>query len=85
MQRQIATFDNGHLVLTPEVQSALGIPSDSRTEVLVGDREIRILVPEQRRLSVEEADRIIDGLRGMFAGQPSLEDEFFRARDVDKW
>jgi len=86
MERQIAILNNdGQLVLTPEVQSALGIPPQSKVEVVVDDREIRLLVPDQRRVSEEEARRIMGELRGMFAGEPSLEDECFRDRDRDKW
>jgi hypothetical protein len=40
---------------------------------------------EVRRLPEEEATRIISELRGMFRGEPSLEDEYFRDRDKDKW
>ncbi len=32
-----------------------------------------------------EVDRIAAELRAMFAGEPSLEDEYFRLRDTDKW
>jgi hypothetical protein len=32
-----------------------------------------------------EVDRIAAELRAMFAGEPSLEDEYFSLRDPDKW
>jgi hypothetical protein len=30
-------------------------------------------------------DKIAAELRAMFAGEPSLEDEYFRDKDKDKW
>jgi hypothetical protein len=36
-------------------------------------------------LSKAEVDEIIAEMQGMFKGQPSLEDEYFRDRDKDKW
>jgi AbrB family looped-hinge helix DNA binding protein len=86
MERQIATVDNnGQLLLPAEVQSALGIPPGSEVEILVQDQEIRLLVQGKRRLPEADANRIINELRGIFAGEPSLEDEYFRDRDKDKW
>jgi hypothetical protein len=32
-----------------------------------------------------KVDEIAAELRAMFAGEPSLEDEYFRDRDKDKW
>ena len=43
-------------------------------------------VPQQRKhRALMEVDRIAAELRAMFAGEPSLEDEYFRLRDTDKW
>jgi hypothetical protein len=43
-----------------------------------------ILIPARPRYTPAEAKALLDGLRQMFAGEPSLEDEYFRDRDKDK-
>jgi AbrB family looped-hinge helix DNA binding protein len=86
MERTLATVStDGQLVLPAKVQSELGIPPGARVEIVLRDRDIRLLVQDQERLPATDARRIIDELRGMFAGEPSLEDEYFQTRDKDKW
>ena len=86
MERQVATVAyDGQLTLPAEVQSALGIAPGSEVEIVVHDQEIRLVIQEKRRVSQAETDQIISELRGMFKGEPSLEDEYFRDRDRDKW
>jgi hypothetical protein len=44
---------------------------------------------ERRSNALESEDRpttaAIERLQGLFAGQPSLEEEYYRNKDVDKW
>jgi hypothetical protein len=40
---------------------------------------------DREREAKAKVDRIAAELRGMFAGQSSLEDEYFRDRNTDKW
>jgi AbrB family looped-hinge helix DNA binding protein len=86
MERQTATVDrNGQLLLPAEVQSALSILPGSRVEIIVHDKGIRLLLQDDRRLPEADAMRILGELRGMFAGEPSIEDEYRRDRDRDAW
>jgi hypothetical protein len=40
---------------------------------------------ERVRKAKAHVERISAELKNLFAGEPSLEDEFFRTRDIDKW
>jgi hypothetical protein len=43
------------------------------------------LQKERAQEAKAKVDTIAAELRAMFAGEPSLEDEYFRDRDKDKW
>jgi len=43
------------------------------------------IIHRRKQEAKVEVDRITAELRDMFAGEPSLEDEYFRLRDTDKW
>lgn len=77
MERQISTLStNGQLSIPSEMQTALGLRPGSQVQISLEDRHL-VLQPI--------AGDIVDELQGMFAGGPSLEDDLYRHRDVDKW
>ncbi len=46
-----------------------------------GDASPITFTPEERARALQA----LKNLRGMFAGTPSLEDEYFREREKDRW
>lgn len=81
-----ATVGNdGQLILPAEVQRTLGIAPGSRVEIVVRGHQIEILPKERLPIDQQAARQAARELRGMYAGQPSLEDEYFRDRDRDTW
>ncbi len=76
-------FD-GELVLPPEVQRTLGIAPGSRVEIVVQGRHVEITRENAPSLT-GKAQKALENLHGIFAGEPSLEDEYFRTRDKDRW
>jgi bifunctional DNA-binding transcriptional regulator/antitoxin component of YhaV-PrlF toxin-antitoxin module len=77
MEREITTIGtDGQLVLSPEIQSALGIHPGSHLEVSIKDGCL-ILQPSLQ-------DRI-DAIHRRFASEPSLEDELKEWRASKEW
>ena len=77
-------FD-GELVLPPEIQRTLGIAPGSRVEIVVQGRHVEITPRERPIIDRERAQKALENLHGIFAGEPSLEDEYFLTRDKDRW
>jgi len=80
--RVTVTIEEGRVTLQPLEEDDLDqlagslSSSPSMADELHADRE---------REAKAKVDRIAAELRGMFAGQSSLEDEYFRDRNTDKW
>ena len=70
------TIEEGRVVLQTAEEEARPTSETDRAELLAEQKE------RDARARVEE---IGNNLRSLFAGQPSLEDEYFRTRDRDKW
>ncbi len=76
--RIAVTIEEGKVTLQPaEEDDLVGNPPSPQTAA--GSIEERECEAKAR------VERITNELREMFAGQPSLEDEYHRTRDVDKW
>ena len=83
-ERRIATLDtNGQLLIPPEMQTALGLHPGSQVQISIRDHHL-ILQPVSTDLQPVSTD-LVDQLYGIFAGQPSLEDDLYRDLDIDKW
>ena len=77
MGRQIATIGtDGQFVLSPEIQSALGIHPGSQVEFSVKDGCLTLQPSLQER---------IDAIHRAFESEPSLEDELKEWRASDEW
>jgi len=77
MGRQIATIGtDGQFVLSPEIQSALGIHPGSQVEFSVKDGCLTLPLSLQER---------IDAIHRRFASEPSLEDELKEWRASKEW
>ena len=77
MERQIATIGaDGQFVLSPEIQSALGIHPGSQVELSVKDGHLTLQPSLQER---------IDAIHRRFASEPSLEDELKEWRASKEW
>jgi bifunctional DNA-binding transcriptional regulator/antitoxin component of YhaV-PrlF toxin-antitoxin module len=80
--RLAVTIEEGRVILQPLEHDPLDQLAGSLTSSPSMADE---LLAERDREAKAKVDRIAAELRGMFAGQPSLEDEYFRNRDKDKW
>ncbi len=76
---------NGELVLPPEIQRTLGISPGAKVEIVVQGHHVEITPRECLSFDPERARKALETLQGMFAGEPSLEDEYLLTRDKDKW
>jgi bifunctional DNA-binding transcriptional regulator/antitoxin component of YhaV-PrlF toxin-antitoxin module len=80
--RVTVTIEEGRVILQPLEEGDLGqLAGDLFRSPSMADE----ILDERDRAAKAKVDRIAAELRGMFAGQPSLEDEYFRNRDKDKW
>ena len=74
--RIAVTIEQDKVTLEPLLEDDSNCTCPATTEQPFEDR---------KREARARVDQIAQELRSMFAGQPSLEDEYFRTRDVDKW
>jgi hypothetical protein len=74
--RIAVTIEQGRVILQPLEEDDLNQSAPGIAEQLQQDRA---------REAKAKVDGIAAELRAMFAGGPSLEDEYFRDRDKDKW
>jgi AbrB family looped-hinge helix DNA binding protein len=72
----VTMSSKGQLVIPAEVRAALDILPGTRISISVENKRI-ILQPV--------SDQLVDELRGILAGGPSLSDELQRERRSDKW
>ena len=72
----VTMSSKGQLVIPAEVRTALGILPGTRILVTVENKRI-VLQPV--------TEQLVDELKGILAGGPSLADELQRERRSDKW
>ncbi len=76
------TIEEGRVILEPfEEDDLKQFAGSLSSPASIADE----LTEDRKREARAKVDQIANELRSMFAGQPSLEDEYFRTRDVDKW
>lgn len=78
------TIEEGRVTLQPVEEDDLDRLAGSLSSTPRMAEELREDEDKDREAKAK-VDRITRKLRGMFADGPSLEDEYFRTRDVDKW
>jgi bifunctional DNA-binding transcriptional regulator/antitoxin component of YhaV-PrlF toxin-antitoxin module len=74
--RIAVTIEHGRVILQPLKEDDLNQLASGMIEKPQHDRD---------REAKAKVDTIAAELRALFAGGPSLEDEYFRDRDKDKW
>jgi AbrB family looped-hinge helix DNA binding protein len=72
----VTMSSKGQLVIPAEVRTALGILPGTRISITVENKHI-VLQPV--------TEQLVDELKGILAGGPSLADELQRERRSDKW
>jgi len=88
MISQSATIESPDKVpLSKEVQEALGLRAGSGIEITIEEGKVTLQPLEddgRSRLSEAGTRRAIGELRGMFRGQPSLEDDLHKMRQEEE-
>ena len=69
------TIEENRVVLQPADEP----PIDAASE------KSKLLTEQDEREARARVEEFTNALQSLFAGQPSLEDEYFRTRDTDKW
>jgi hypothetical protein len=75
------TIEQGRVILEPLEEDDLNLAGSLSSSASMADE----LLADRKREARAKVDQIASELRSMFAGGPSLEDEYLRSRDVDKW
>ncbi len=87
MEHQRATVEpDGRLLLPKEMRQRLGLTPGAEVDLWL-DAESVIVSASTTPVAIsrEEFKARVAELQALFAGGPSLEDEFLRDRDKDKW
>jgi bifunctional DNA-binding transcriptional regulator/antitoxin component of YhaV-PrlF toxin-antitoxin module len=80
--RIAVTIEQGRVILQPLEEDDLDQLAGSLSSTPSMADELQ---QERAQEAKSKVDTIAAELRAMFAGEPSLEDEYFRDRDKDKW
>ena len=83
--RPVHSLQHDQPLLTNSIDGLCGLFASDRDLVAEHQQERRVeeLQSERKRLSCSKAKTLRNELSSMHAGQPSLEDEYFRNRDKD--
>ncbi len=86
MATTIATVTPEGLALPADFMAELNLQPGTQITVTIGDRLYDLFGVTRSAPALRQSpSTVISNLQNMFAGEPSLEDEYFRNRDKDKW